>query len=449
MFKKKKIAQTKTPMQVSQFTTNNGPVNAELASLREDIKGKKFSDVVDEEGNQYVDLVMEGGGMLGIALVGYVYTLEQMGLRFLQLGGTSAGSINAMLMAAAGPMHQPSSKWILEIMANKDFQEFVDGDSDARDFIKTITSSGHWTKVAIKGAQVLDNFREDFGLNPGTNFHEWLSGLLAEKGVDTLAKLRAQRLQGHDTLRHRLTGAPYVADTPGRIALVAADITTQTKVSFPEMAHLYWADPEQVNPADFVRASMSIPFFFHPMRLTNLPFGKEKLAQWREVGYDGNVPDEVFFIDGGIMSNFPIDLFHDNHKVPTAPTFGVKLGIDRNQPRIIRKFPNLLGAIFDSARQVHDFDFIARNPDYKHLVHCLDTDGFNWIDFSMPDAEKLRLFEVGVRGAASFLRKFNWEKYKELRQAMVTLEAKSDDMRPGEPKTIPVKVIKNEESPSV
>ncbi|CAN5879629.1 patatin-like phospholipase family protein [soil metagenome] len=435
-------------MQVSQFTTNNGPVNAELASLREDIKGKQFSDVIDDQGNQYVDLVMEGGGMLGIALVGYVYTLEQMGLRFLQLGGTSAGSINAMLMAAAGPMNEPGSEWILKIMANKDFQEFVDGDSDAKDFIQTATAKSGWKKVALKGLQVIDNFREDFGLNPGTNFHEWLSGLLAEKGVDTLAKLRAQRLQGHDLLRHRLSGAPYKATTPGRIALVAADITTQTKVSFPEMAPLYWADPDSVNPANFVRASMSIPFFFHPLRLTNLPYGEDKLAQWREVGYEGNVPDEVFFIDGGIMSNFPIDLFHDTHKVPAAPTFGVKLGIDRNKPRIIRKFPNLLGAIFDSARQVHDFDFIARNPDYKHLVHCLDTDGFNWIDFSMPDEEKIRLFEVGVRGAANFLRKFDWGKYKELRQALVNLNAKSEEMEVTEKRVIPIKILKNEDSPT-
>ncbi|MFD2999338.1 patatin-like phospholipase family protein [Pontibacter toksunensis] len=209
---------------------------------------------------------------------------------------------------------------------------------------------------------------------------------------------------------------------------MAADITTQTKVNFPAMADMYWADPDQVNPADFVRASMSIPFFFHPFRLKDLPFGPNELKKWREVGYTGNVPDEVFFIDGGINSNFPIDLFHDNNKVPEAPTFGVKLGADRNKPKLINKLPNLVGAIFDSARQVHDFDFITKNPDYRHLVHCLDTDHFDWLDFSMPDEEKLRLFEVGVRGAANFLIKFDWKKYKDLRSAMVKLKHKSDDM---------------------
>ena len=37
---------------------------------------------------------MEGGGVLGIALTGYTYILEQAGIRFLGVGGTSAGSIN-------------------------------------------------------------------------------------------------------------------------------------------------------------------------------------------------------------------------------------------------------------------------------------------------------------------------------------------------------------------
>ena len=40
----------------------------------------------DAEGNRYVDLVMEGGGVLGIALVGYTYVLESLGLLFVGLG---------------------------------------------------------------------------------------------------------------------------------------------------------------------------------------------------------------------------------------------------------------------------------------------------------------------------------------------------------------------------
>src|SRR5947209_3762635 len=67
------------------------------------------SDVVDDEGHQYVNLVQKGGGVLGIALVGYTYILEQMNIRFIRLAGTSAGAINTALMAVSGAERTPES----------------------------------------------------------------------------------------------------------------------------------------------------------------------------------------------------------------------------------------------------------------------------------------------------------------------------------------------------
>ena len=79
-------------MEVKDFTQQ---VFHLVDELKTDIKKRKkqFSDIIDDNGHQYVDLVMEGGGVLGIALVGYTYVLEQVGIRFLQVGGTSAGDV--------------------------------------------------------------------------------------------------------------------------------------------------------------------------------------------------------------------------------------------------------------------------------------------------------------------------------------------------------------------
>src|SRR5688500_7634921 len=95
------------------------------------------SDIVDENGNQYVDLVMEGGGTLGMALLGYIHTLESAGIRFLSVGGVSAGSILALLLAA-GPIDKPQVPWILNAIKDKNFWDFIDGDRDAKNFIKNI-----------------------------------------------------------------------------------------------------------------------------------------------------------------------------------------------------------------------------------------------------------------------------------------------------------------------
>src|SRR5689334_7232857 len=86
------------------------------------VNNKKIivSDVTDAEGHQYVDLVQEGGGVLGIALVGYTYVLEKMGIRFFSMAGTSAGSINTMLLACAGNKEDEKSDKIVEKLAALD-----------------------------------------------------------------------------------------------------------------------------------------------------------------------------------------------------------------------------------------------------------------------------------------------------------------------------------------
>ena len=46
----------------------------EVAKLKElGLDKKAYSDTLDADGNQYIDLVLEGGGILGVALLGYIY----------------------------------------------------------------------------------------------------------------------------------------------------------------------------------------------------------------------------------------------------------------------------------------------------------------------------------------------------------------------------------------
>jgi len=407
--------------------------------------------------HQYVDLVMEGGGMLGIALVGYVYAMEQVGIRFLQLSGTSAGSINALLMAAAGPRHETSTDWIIEQLANQNFYDFVDGNENATGFTREllepdITDTGvmGWLRRKVDKVEdirsawsVRKDISQDYGLHPGDNFTRWLERLLQEKEANSIEALLARRAEvPPGGLRRRpspisniATEVPYEPNILSRLAIITADITTQTKVIFPEMAPLYWEDWRKTSPAQLVRASMSVPMFFQPYRCTNLPGCDPSSAAhvsyrraWDALGYLGPIPREALFVDGGIISNFPINVFHDNTQVPAAPTFGVKLGTERASLRPTDSVLQYLGAIFDAARSQYDADFIRRNSDYRHLVHCLNVEGFNWLAFDMSAEEKRKLFAVGVRGAVAFLKNFDWEAYKALRAAKVEVAVRSGHM---------------------
>ncbi len=399
--------------------TRHPTVEAAVRDAKTASGRKQFSDIVDENGFQYVDFVMEGGGVLGIALTGYTYVLEQAGLRFLGIGGTSAGSINALMIAALGPPQEAKSERLLEILAGMPMASFIDGDQDARDFSHAALGKVGMMKLLWKAMQIVDNLSDDLGLNPGTAFFNWLSAQLLKIGIRTNADL-TKRLETVPTglhLRPERTDRQLTeADTIGRLIMVAADITTETKVEFPRMAELYWADPDEVNPAYFARASMSIPLFFHPFRVSNCPRDQ---AKWKDLAsYEGTLPDSVMFMDGGIMSNFPINLFHQPYHVPASPTFGAKIGTDRAHPAVIDKPSRLLGAVFDAARHTLDFDFISRNPDYKHLVAMIDTGHHNWLNFSMEEKDKIDLFARGAAAAADFLQTFNWTKYKSIRKGI-------------------------------
>lgn len=405
--------------------TENGTVLAIIKDLKEQIKGKKFSDIIDNNNNQYVDLVQEGGGVLGIALIGYVYVLEKMGIRFLSLAGTSAGSINTMLMAAAGTCDVEKSEWILDCLCNKNLYDFVDGDHDAREFIDALLSDAGNLKLILKGYQVVDNFKDDLALNPGNNFHQWMTNLLSQKGIKNYADLKELRKKGVSDKNklYRINDQGNKdeykrEDHWSEMAIIAADITTESKIVFPKMVDLFYSNPDVQNPADFVRASMSIPLFFVPFRIKNIPGGVDSWNKWNEATcLRTSVPSEVMFMDGGIISNFPIDIFHENLNVPASPTFGIKLGYDKNETNKNEKFSHLIGSMFDTARYGYDSEFLRKNPDFKNLIGYIDTGSHNWLNFNLTDDAKIDLFIRGAQNAADFLNRFNWEEYKKIRKA--------------------------------
>ncbi len=395
------------------------------------LDGKIYSDITDSDGNQYVDLVQEGGGVLGIALAGYTWVLEQCGIRFFSLAGTSAGAINTMLIAALAPAGQPVSEKIISLMAGKDFFDFVDGSRPVRRLIGRYTRDKPYFKlhVFLNAFRIWRTLRRFLGLNPGDEFEMWLSGILEEAGIRTLADLIQLREKVPDLL-DRSEKFAAISRIPG-LQIITSELTTKSKIVFPAMAELYWDDPLSVNPAKLVRASMSIPYFFYPFSVGEVPgSGKEEsdrdaeiAEKWRKhAGYRGDIPGKVHFIDGGLLSNFPINAFHIKDGVPKKPTFGVKLSAWRSSYSVIRNPGSMTAAMIATMRQLHDYDFLLKNPDYNSLICYIDADEkFNWLDFSMEPEKQVSLFQQGAEKALAFLDKFNWQQYKKLRGSVKSI----------------------------
>jgi NTE family protein len=411
---------------MSNVFTQHPEVVRAVNRIADCTRDREYSDLIDDEGNQYIDFVMEGGGVLGISLLGYAYALEQAGIRMLGLGGTSAGSIVALILAALGPAHERKAERAVEILAQMPMGSFMDGDGDARDLTDSMLEKAGMFKLLFKALQCVDNLKDDLGLHPGDAFEKWLTDVLANYGVHTLADLEALQAKVPPGLRHRLQDPVFDAGkVRGKLVVVAADVSTETKVDLPRMAPMYWKQPANVNPAQFARASMSIPLFFHPFTVA-VPQDAATQEHWKTLGrYDHALPKKAVFMDGGIMSNFPINVFHVRSRVPHSPTFGAKIGFDRNV-RNVSTPARLLGAIFDSARHTLDFDFIINNPDYSRLVAHIDVeDRHNWLNFKMKPAEQKQLFLAGVLEAEAFLcgndkrAGFDWADYKKLRTTLL------------------------------
>jgi NTE family protein len=456
-----------------------------LVDLRNYFKSKPFnvSDVRDDAGHQYADLVQEGGGVLGIALVGYTYILEKMGVRFFSLAGTSAGSINAMLLACCGNKEDEKTSKIIEHFLNLDFFSIVDGKKSNGRFTKFIKKGIQrfiakkgfikrlaWIAVGFLaaflllaiGAIVLSfitptlakwlgvsagvilltiictilflkrKFKQfaanGYGLNEGVFFHNWINDAIAANHIEnddskniitTLADfskhfMRIPKLTVTPDSRRTNNDPPFMPI----LTIIASEIIAERKIEFPAMWDLYWKHPEDVRPGDFVRASMSIPVFFETYTVKDTDRNSsfeiwQKQLNWQNA--DKRIPYRAQFIDGGVLSNFPINVFYNpNYPVPRMPTFGIRLqdGVLDSNSAADKTFVGYLASMFNTIRFNFDRDFITKNRAYNSGVKAVDVQGYSWLNFFMDDNEKIKLFEKGARTAANFLKTFNWEEYK-------------------------------------
>jgi predicted acylesterase/phospholipase RssA len=214
-------------------------------------------------------------------------------------------------------------------------------------------------------------------------------------------------------LKNKITNETSVDNKTGldkEIAIVSSDVTNGIKVEFPAMHKMYWGDNFSISPAKYVRASMSIPYFFTPFEITYDIAQKNTIeAEWRNlVSLNKTVGDlnpKVLMVDGGVLSNFPVNIFtNTDTPVPLKPTLGIKLEFeDDAESRSIDSFKTLTGAMVSTMRYFYDRDFISKHNIYNKTVRSIDTGNIHWLNFDLKDNDKIELFFRGALSAAIFL----------------------------------------------
>jgi len=432
---------------VKDFLEDESIVN--LITRIDDLDGKIYSDVTDGEGNQYIDIVQEGGGVLGIGLVGFTYALEYAGIRFWRLAGTSAGAINTMLLATVKDKSDLKSDYILDLLLKTNLFDFVDGHWIVRLGVKNIGLIYLFVKLVLltpivafflTAIYLLDSiysdvlvdgiayvilslmaltvlsivfvfilFRKfknsDYGLCNGWEFQSWMRKLLEKNNAESIREFNKKTVisakdQGLKCKSKRFK----IPDS--KISLISCDITDENKIEFPRDMHRY-GYAKTIRPSHLVRASMSIPFFFKPA-----------VIRWTE-DYDKmrqSTPDKInHFVDGGMLSNFPMDVFHNsNSRSINMPIVGVNLNNNNKSKRyILGSLFSFMRSMLNTMRFYNDKNFLDSNKFYqKYCIHNVDTAGFNWLNFNMSNINKFQLFKRGVESGVKFLESFDWNDYK-------------------------------------
>lgn len=190
----------------------------------------------------------------GIALVGAISVLEDRSYQVRRVAGTSAGAIVGSLVAAnarAGELE--------EIMRGVDYRRFQDGP--------------RWRDLFLGKAAAL-MFQQ--GIYEGQYLKDWLGERLSRLGVYTFADLRYDDPQ-----------RPPDPERAYRLVVMTSDISQGCLRRLPWEYQHYGLNHADQQVIDAVRASVSIPFFYKPTRLTDA---------------DGR---DCWLVDGAMLSRFP------------------------------------------------------------------------------------------------------------------------------------------------
>ncbi len=310
------------------------------------------------------DVVLEGGGVRGIGHVGALSIMEEKGYQWGNIAGTSAGAFVAAMLAAGYTASEMYS-----IMKNEvQFSRFA-------------SDSGLDGLLPVEAFHMLQRG----GMHTGNFIETFMRQKLSAKGIVTFGDLILNaREPKHSNFRYRLM-------------VIASDISTGTMLRLPQDMELFGLDPDELDIAQAVRMSASIPFFFMPIQ--------QKHADGRA----------SLIVDGGLLSNFPVYLF-DVPGVPRRPTFGLRL-VDV-PPTVEEPWPpNPTGnaleigrALLNTLLRAHDRLYMDDHTYVRTIA--IPVNGISGTKFDLSPQETQTLYQNGRNAAEQFFTTWDFEAYK-------------------------------------
>jgi NTE family protein len=320
------------------------------------------------------NLVFEGGGVKGIAYVGAIDALNKAGIlgSIERVGGTSAGAINALLLAAGFSLAETKKAlWSLDFNDFKDDSWFV--------------------------LQDLQRLKDEFGWYKGNFFRNWIGEQLESQGHSAHITFQALQLA-----------------TGKALYVYATNLSTHFgEVYSPEHT-------PRMRVVDAVRRSMSIPLFFRAIT-------DDRGDVFVDGGVLNNYPVKLFdrlkYLQNNALIRTP-KYYKDENK---------KLKLRKGNVRSYIYNKETLGFRLDSAKEVgvfrdgdspssHDIknlleyttnlvSTLMNTQDNQHLhsddwhrTIYIDSLGVSTTDFDLDEDRKKALVRSGRKSARDYLK---------------------------------------------
>jgi NTE family protein len=311
-------------------------------------------------------LVLEGGGVKGVALVGAATALDEAGWRFERIAGSSAGALVGAVIAAMQQAGESMAR-VDDIMRTLDYRKMLDRRPGGRALA--------WWPLLANGWGIVRHL----GMYRGHYMTQWVRGVLGEFGVRTFSDL------AFDDPGSALPGGQSF-----RLVVTASDLSRQRLMYLPWDLAAYGVETSAYPVARAVRASAAIPFTFEPVDLMS-KYGKSTLA------------------DGSLLRSYPIEIFDRHDGKPARwPTIGIRLSSpssERNPAKPVTGpvslMQNLIYTMVDSTQVRHVSDPI----DVDRSIFAKPR-GVRWTDFDLTPDQQEGLFAAGYAAGQKWVKKF-------------------------------------------
>jgi NTE family protein len=308
------------------------------------------------------NLVFEGGGILGVAYLGALDYLNEIDIlpTIKNVAGSSSGALTSCLACFNLPF-----KELKTMAATLDYKKIIEQkviplrcvNNDFRNNFEKMFGNINSIYRLI----------HNYGWYSNNYFYNWIKKVI-ETQFDKNKKKPPYTFEDFKNKDIHIEKRPFKD-----LYVIGTDISYKTSVIFS-----YETTPK-MEVAEAVKISMSIPLLFETVKIK-----------------DNN--KEYVFVDGGLMRNYPINIF--DHNMINYETLGIQF-CNNTKYKETKNIVDYITNLFDALLKVQE-DIYNNDPINKVRTITINTGGISSLDFNISDNDYKFLYDQGYEATVDY-----------------------------------------------